>query len=180
MSLAGWKMDDNSNLFANSVALRGLSAIAAGSSVIFLESDASGSNDATILANFSKAWFGTATPLSGFNYGFYGGSGVGLSASGDAVNVFDAAGNLVSRVNFGTASATASFDNKSGASPASSLSVAGVNGASYSFNGTETGSPGTTTNSTLPAVSIATAVEASLVPVKKRVLLVETDAAEAA
>ena len=168
VSLAGWKMDDNSNLFANSVALRGLSAIAAGSSVIFLESDASGSNDATILANFSKAWFGTATPPSGFNYGFYGGSGVGLSASGDAVNVFDAAGNLVSRVNFGTASATASFDNKSGASPASSLSVAGVNGASYSFNGTETGSPGTTTNSTLPAVSIAStdasAAEAALNP----------------
>lgn len=168
VSLVGWRMDDNSNAFANSVALRGLSTIAAGSSVIFLESDASGSNDATILANFSKAWFGTATPPSGFHYGFYGGSAVGLSASGDAVNVFDAAGNLVSRVDFGPASATASFNNKSGASPASSLSVAGVNGASFSFNGAETGSPGTTTNATLPAVSIAStddsAAEAGLNP----------------
>jgi len=168
VNLVGWRMDDNSNAFANSVALRGLSTIAAGSSVIFLESDASGSNDATILANFSKAWFGTATPPSGFHYGFYGGSAVGLSASGDAVNVFDAAGNLVSRVDFGPASATASFNNKSGASPASSLSVAGVNGASFSFNGAETGSPGTTTNATLPAVSIAStddsAAEAGLNP----------------
>jgi hypothetical protein len=168
VSLVDWRIDDNSNLFANSVALRGLSAIAAGSSVIFLESDVSGSNDATILANFSKAWFGTATPPSGFHYGFYGGSAVGLSASGDAVNVFDAAGNLVTSVNFGSASATVSFDNKSGASPVSSLSVAGVNGASYSFNGTETGSPGTTTNSSLPAVSIAStdasAAEAALNP----------------
>jgi predicted extracellular nuclease len=155
VSLVGWKMDDNSNAFANSVALRGSSSVAAGSSVVFLESDAIGSNDATILANFSKAWFGTSTPPSGFLFGFYGGSGVGLSASADAVNVFDAAGNLVSRVNFGSASATASFDNKSGASPVSTLSVAGVNGASFSFNGAETGSPGTTTNSTLPTVSIA-------------------------
>ena len=168
VSLDGWKMDDNSNAFANSVVLRGVTSIAAGSSVIFLESDAAGANDATILANFSNAWFGTATPPSGFNYGFYGGSGVGLSASGDAVNVFDAAGNLVTGVIFSSASATASFDNKSGASPVATLSVAGVNGASFSFNGTETGSPGTTTNSSLPVVSIAStdasAAEASLNP----------------
>ena len=155
VSLVGWKMDDNSNAFANSVALRGISSIAAGSSVIFLESDASGANDATILANFSKAWFGTSTPPSGFHFGFYGGSGVGLSASADAVNVFDAAGNLVSRVAFGPATATASFENKSGASPVSTLSVAGVNGASVSFNGAETGSPGTTTNATPPTLTIA-------------------------
>ncbi|MFN7895859.1 MAG: ExeM/NucH family extracellular endonuclease, partial [Cyanobacteriota bacterium] len=159
VSLVGWKMDDNSNAFANSVALRGISSIAAGSSVVFFESDAIGSNDATILANFSKAWFGTGTPPSGLLFGFYGGSGVGLSASADAVNVFDVAGNLVSRVNFGSASATASFDNKSGASLVSTLSVAGVNGASFSFDGAETGSPGTTTNPTLPTVSIASTDE---------------------
>ena len=168
VSLVGWKMDDNSNAFANSVALRGLSSIAAGSSVIFLESNAAGSNDATILANFSKAWFGTSTPPSGFLVGFYGGSGVGLSASGDSVNVFDAAGNLVSSVNFGSATATASFDNKSGASSVSTLSVAGVNGASVAFNGAETGSPGTTTNATLPTLTIAStddsAAEAGLNP----------------
>lgn len=168
VSLVGWKMDDNSNAFANSVALRGLSSIAAGSSVIFLESNAAGSNDATILANFSKAWFGTSTPPSGFLVGFYGGSGVGLSASTDAVNVFDAAGNLVSSVNFGSATATASFDNKSGASSVSTLSVAGVNGASVAFNGAETGSPGTTTNATLPTLTIAStddsAAEAGLNP----------------
>jgi predicted extracellular nuclease len=168
VSLVGWKMDDNSNAFANSVTLRGLSSIAAGGSLIFLESNAAGSNDATILANFSKAWFGTSTPPSGFLFGFYGGSGVGLSASTDAVNLFDAAGNLVSRVDFGSATATASFDNKSGASSVSTLSVAGVNGASVSFNGAETGSPGTTTNATLPTLTIAStdasATEAGLNP----------------
>ncbi|MFN4865996.1 MAG: Calx-beta domain-containing protein [Cyanobium sp.] len=155
VSIAGWKIDDNSNAFASSVLLRGVSSIAAGSSVVFLESDAAGANDATILANFSRAWFGTSTPPSSFLYGFYGGSGVGLSSGGDAVNVFDAAGNLVTRVVFATASSTATFDNKSGASPTSTLSVAGVNGASVSFNGAESGSPGTTTNSNLPTVSIA-------------------------
>ncbi|MEB3318967.1 MAG: Calx-beta domain-containing protein, partial [Cyanobacteriota bacterium] len=168
VSIAGWKMDDNSNSFASSVVLRGVTSIAAGSSVIFLESDSAGANDATILANFSKAWFGTSTPPSSFHYGFYGGSGVGLSASGDAVNVFDAVGNLVTRVSFGAATAAATFDNKPGASPVPTPSVAGVNGASFSFNGSETGSPGTTINSILPTVSIASteasAAEASLAP----------------
>jgi predicted extracellular nuclease len=168
VSIAGWKMDDNSNAFVNSVVLRGVSSIAAGSSVIFLESDATGANDATILAIFCGAWFGTSTPPSSFLYGFYGGSGVGLSSGGDAVNVFDATGNLVTRVDFAAASSTATFENNSGVSPASTLSVAGVNGASVSFSGAESGSPGTTTNPNLPTVTIAStddnAAEAGLNP----------------
>ena len=37
LDITGWKMDDNSNSFAASVALRGVTSIAAGQSVVFLE-----------------------------------------------------------------------------------------------------------------------------------------------
>ena len=62
VNLTGWKMDDNSNSFAAGAALRGVTSIAAGQSVIFLESNASGTNDAAINAGFKSAWFGSNVP----------------------------------------------------------------------------------------------------------------------
>lgn len=149
VNITGWKVDDSSNAFASAVALRGVTSIPAGQSVIFFEGTDSGSTDATILAAFSNAWFGTVTPPAGTLIGAYGGSGIGLSGSGDAVNLFDAAGTLVTGVSFGAATASATFDNAAGAGsrtlplPAiTTLSVVGVGGASLSANGSETGSPG--------------------------------------
>ena len=49
--------------------------------------------------------------------GHYGGSGVGLSTGGDAVNLFDANGNRVTGIAFGaspSAAPFASFDNTAG------------------------------------------------------------------
>ena len=37
LDITGWRMDDNSNLFGNSVALRGLTSVPAGESAVFFE-----------------------------------------------------------------------------------------------------------------------------------------------
>lgn len=143
VNISGWKMDDNSNSFSAAVALRGATSIAAGQSVVFLEGNTSGSNDASIDAAFISAWFG-ATPPAGLTLAGYGGSGVGLSTSGDAVNIFDSTGALITRVDLGAAPGGASFDNTAGLNNVTlaTLSAVGVNGAFLSASGAEIGSPG--------------------------------------
>jgi uncharacterized protein len=147
IDLTGWKVDDNSNAFASAVALRGLTVLPAGKSAIFLEGIATGSTDAAIVANFSMAWFGTATPPSNVLIGTYGGSGVGLSTGGDAVNLFDATGDRVAGISFGPSTTGVTFDNTAGLNGTtlplpviSTLSVVGANGAFLTPQGT--GSPG--------------------------------------
>jgi uncharacterized protein YjiK len=151
LDVAGWKMDDNTNAAASAVALRGVTSIPGGRSAVFFEGTATGTTDAAILAAFSTAWFGSAAPPPGVLIGAYGGTGVGMGAGGDAVNLFDAAGNRVTGVSFGAATPAATFDNAAGLGSATlplpavaTLSVAGVNGAFLSANGAETGSPGRT------------------------------------
>ena len=142
VTIAGWKMDDNSASFGSAVTLSGVTSIAAGQSVVFIED--TGSTDATVNANFKSAWFGANVPAS-LVLGNYGGSGVGLSSGGDAVNIFDAGGNLVTGVSFGESTlAGGSFDNTAGLSnkTLSQFSVAGVNGAFNSRTSGEIGSPG--------------------------------------
>jgi hypothetical protein len=142
VNISGWKMDDNSNLFANAVALRGVTSIAAGQSIVFIEGTATGTTDATIDAAFKTTWFGANSP-AGLVIGNYGGSGVGLSQTADAVNIFDSAGALVTRVDFGVSVLGNTIDNAAGLNNVliSQSSVAGVNGAFLSANGIETGSP---------------------------------------
>lgn len=142
VDITGWKIDDNSNSFGSSVALRLVTSIAPGQSVVFVEGSATGSTDASLIAAFKSAWFGSNVP-AGFTIGTYGGSGVGLSTSGDAVNIFTSTGTLVTRVDFGASTNGVTFDNAAGLNNVSisQLSVAGVNGAFVSPAG-ETGSPG--------------------------------------
>ncbi len=142
VDITGWRMDDNSNAFASAVPLNGVAGIAPGQSVVFMETTTPGAGA------FATAWVGSNVP-SGFVVGMYGGSGIGLGNGGDAVNLFDAGRNRVAGSSFGTATATATFDNTTGAGsttlplPAvSAVSVAGVNGAFLSADGAETGSPG--------------------------------------
>lgn len=138
VSLSGWTMDDSSNGSAK-VALAGITSIAAGESVIFTETAAA--------ASFLSAWFGANAPAS-LKIGTYTGAGVGLSTSGDAVNIFNASGVLQANVVFGTADATSpyqTFDNAAGLNGVtiSQLSVVGVNGAFVAANdAAEIGSPG--------------------------------------
>lgn len=146
VDISGWKMDDGPGVFGSAVALRGVTSIAAGQSVVFIESNASGSNDAGVNAAFAAAWFSGNLP-SGLVLGNYGGSGVGLSTDGDGVNIFDGAGALQASISFGSsprAAPFASFDNAAGASGGiSQLSAVGVNGAFTALNGVaEIGSPG--------------------------------------
>jgi len=141
VNITGWKMDDNSNAFGSSVALNGITSIAAGESVIFLET----ASPSTVGASFLSTWFGTN---GGPRIGSYTGGGIGLSTGGDAVNIFDGSGTLQANVTFGTADATSpyqTFDNAAGLNNAaiSLLSAAGVNGAFIAANDTaEIGSPG--------------------------------------
>ena len=139
VSISGWKIDDNSGSFASAAALTGIASIAAGESVIFTESPA---------ASFLSTWFGSQLP-SGLQIGNYTGKGVGFSADGDAVNIYNASGALQASVSFGSSDAEApfrSFDNAAGVNNAaiSTLSAAGVNGAFVAKQGVaEIGSPGT-------------------------------------
>jgi MYXO-CTERM domain-containing protein len=151
VDITGWKIDDSSNAIAIAVAIRNVTSIAAGQSVVFFEGNATGTTDATIAANFETAWFGANVP-SGFLIGAYGGTGVGLSATSDAVNIFDSAGNPVTGVSFGAGTVGTSFDNSKGLQNAviSTLSVAGVNGAATAPSG-EIGSPGTVSSAPEPA-----------------------------
>ncbi|MEQ1592633.1 MAG: lamin tail domain-containing protein [Thiobacillaceae bacterium] len=147
INISGWQMDDNSNGTAK-VNLTGISSIAAGESVIFTE------NAAT--TSFLNTWFGGAAPV-GLQIGNYTGSGVGLSTTADAVNIYNAGGVLQANVTFGVSDATVpyqTFDNAAGLNNTaiSQLSVVGVNGAFLASNdATEIGSPGTVTAVPEPA-----------------------------
>ena len=142
LDLTGWRVDDSTPTFATAVALRGVTSLAPGQIAIFMESDTAGANDVSNGAALTAAWFGANVP-AGFTLGFYGGSGIGLSSTADAVNLFDSGGSFVAGVNFGTGTLGISFDNSAGLSGAiSQLSAVGVNGAFNSVAGSEIGSPG--------------------------------------
>lgn len=137
LDISGWKMDDSSNGTAM-VALTGITSIAPGESVIFTESAAT--------ASFLSTWFGNQAP-TGLQIGNYTGAGVGLSTSGDAVNIYNAAGVLQANVVFGLSDAVApfqTFDNGAGLNNATInlLAAVGANGAFLSADGQEIGSPG--------------------------------------
>ncbi len=144
LDITGWKIDDSSKSFASALALNGITSIAPGESVIFLETGAS--NSATVIANFKSAWFGTNIPAN-LQVGSYTGSGAGLSTGGDEVNLFDAGGNLKSNVTFGVATTNKTFNNAAGLTNTSisTLSQVGINDAFTAINdANQIGSPGTT------------------------------------
>jgi len=132
IDLTGYKMDDNSDSFSLSVALTGITSIAAGESVVFAEG---------LTADQFRAWWGSGLGSS-VQIGTYSGSGVGLSSSSDQVNIFDSTGTQIDGVSFSTATKGYSFVFESGDIGRSStvLSVAGVDGAFISVNG-DVGSP---------------------------------------
>ncbi len=141
--ITGWKADDNSNSFVSGVLLNGITSIAPGESVLFIETN----DPAAKAAFFRTLWFG-ASPPAGLQIGTYTGSGMGLSTGGDAVNLYDSTGTLQANVVFGASPAGPypTFNNAVGLSNAtiSQLSVAGVNGAFAAVNSaSEVGSPGT-------------------------------------
>ncbi len=137
VDMSGWRMDDNSNSFSLSVPIVGVGSVAPGQSVILIE------GTSTTASNFVAAWF-AGVPPAGFVIGSYTGSGVGLSSSGDAVNLFNSSGVSINGVQFGAATTGYTFDNTAGLATVTTLSVAGTNGAFLSPDNIEVGSPGTT------------------------------------
>lgn len=146
VNIGGWKVDDNSNSFADALALTGVTSIAAGQSVVFIEVGSS-TTAATVNASFISTWFG-AIPPSTFVIGNYSGAGIGFSQTADAVNIYDAAGTLQANVTFGASDNVTprqTFDNAAGLNNTaiSQLSVVGVKGAFVAVNDiNEIGSPG--------------------------------------
>lgn len=158
VDITGWKIDDSSNAFATSLALTGITSIAAGESVIFLESTVA--NQATIVDTFKTVWFGGSPPV-GLQVGTYQGSGAGLSTGGDAVNLFTAGGTRHSGVSFGAADVATpfqTFDNTAAANDTAIalLSTVGVNGAfAAATSSVEIGSPGISNPGVLRVTEVA-------------------------
>ncbi len=101
VALTGWTVDDSSFSFANSVALNGAASIAPGESVIFLESAGGAA-----IESFRAFWGGIDT----VQIGYYSGSGLGLSAAGDGLVLFDSAGmEQTPQVAFGAATVGSTF-----------------------------------------------------------------------
>ncbi|MGE9295293.1 MAG: SdiA-regulated domain-containing protein, partial [Puniceicoccales bacterium] len=143
VDITGWKVDDGSANFNNAIALNGITSIGAGESVIFVEAD-----DAALTTSmFLNNWFGASAPAE-LQIGTYTGSGIGLSTGGDAVNLYNGAGELQASVSFDASpedAPFATFDNTAGRNNAtiSLLSVDGFNGAFIAVgNPNEIGSPG--------------------------------------
>jgi uncharacterized protein YjiK len=153
--LAGWKMDDNSQSPVGAVPMSGISQIAPGESVIFIES----TNLALARAAFLSNWFGT-TNLAAPQIGVYSGSGVGLGTGGDAVNIYSSNNVLLASLAFGASPSGPvfpTFENAGGLNNAtvSQLSSPGLNGAFLAVNSTnEIGSPGILT---VPGLSLLAA-----------------------
>lgn len=143
LDITGWRVDDGSASFANSAALTGVSSIAAGQSVIFIET-----SSAATVTSFIDTWFGGTLP-SNVQIGTYSGSGLGLSTGGDGVTLFDAGGSQQAIVSFGASPATTpftTFNNAAGLNNATltTPSQTGVNGAFVApADVNEIGSPGT-------------------------------------
>lgn len=103
VDITGWRMDDNSFTFANSVLLNGIASIAAGETVVFLES----ANPGTDIPNFRTAW---GTAAAAISIGSYTGSGISFSSNGDGVVLFDAGGTeQTPQTSFGAATSGSTF-----------------------------------------------------------------------
>jgi hypothetical protein len=163
--ITGWKVDDSSRTFGSSLLLNGITSIAAGESVVFFETPTANLTGAwsTDLANFRSFWGG----LSGVQVGYYGGSGIGLSSTGDGAVVFNSTGTeQTTYVSFAAATTGTSFNfvyDAAGVqtSAANALSVAGLYGAttvSAAWGGlgtavSNTAGPGTITTVPEPSSS---------------------------
>ena len=167
--ITGWSILDNhaassasspysgsisiANASSGSVLLSGVSSIAAGQSVVFLENTGLTAAQTTAeIAKFEAIWFGSNVPAS-FLIGTYDSTGktsVGLSQTADMVNIFSGSASnsaLVASVAFasdGSATPLATFNNAAGLNDTTLTlkSANGVGGAFTSVDGAEIGSPG--------------------------------------
>lgn len=162
VDITGWKFDDNSFAFANSVALNGITSIGPGESAIFVET----ASPLTDLPAFRTFWGGSAATAA---IGSYTGSGVSLSSAGDGIVLFNSIGTEVTpRVTFGAATTGSSFfyqydtigDPTTSPNSAAVVSTAGTLGGQVTYlsattSPQNTGSPGTAINAVPEPSSVA-------------------------
>jgi len=143
--ITGYKMDDSPFSSALAVPLSGVTTIAPGESVVFVES----ATPATDVPAFRTFW-GLADSVQ---VGSYTGSGVSFGSGGDGAAIFNAANTEITRVTFGTATTGRSFYyvyNSSGTmlSTGAPISALGTVGAVTSANPLgNVGSPGISASS---------------------------------
>ena len=136
VNITGYKFDDGTFNIAYAVSLQGVTSIAAGQSVVFLE---------TASASDAKAAFRTFWGnIDSVVIGSYSGSGLSLSSFGDGLTLFDAGGSELMRAEFGAATTGFSFGFNPTTSTFGALSANGLFGG-FTSAGTPTnvGSPGT-------------------------------------
>jgi len=164
VDITGWSVDDSSSI---TTPVRGLlniiTSIAAGESVIFIESSAANFN--TNKTAFGNAWFGGSLPSS-LQIGSYTASGVSLAAGGDGVGLFDNASTplLQAYISFGATTTTGgTVDNATGTndttgnnSNVTARSIVGTNGGFLS-SGNQIGSPGSIANASVSPVPVPAA-----------------------
>jgi hypothetical protein len=130
VDITGYKFDDGSFNLAAAVSLQGVTSIAAGQSVVFLETAVASPSDA--IAAFRTFWGNIDSVV----IGSYSGSGISFSSGGDGLSLFDAGRSLVTAESFGAATTGFSF----GFNP--TTSTFGAESANGSFGGfTSAGSP---------------------------------------
>lgn len=139
VDVSSWRMDDANPTFGTSVLLNGITSIASGTSVVFIEG-----SDVTA-TNYKNYWGGSVT--TGVAVGWYSGSGISLGSGGDSVAIFNSGGTLITQVSFGAASTGTSFywtyTNAGTTVTSAALSSAGNLGAFTSASTpTNVGSPG--------------------------------------
>ena len=134
VNITGFNFDDGSKNFNASYPLVGVTSIAAGQSVVFIETSA----PETIIPDFRTFWGGSATSAV---IGSYFGSGVGFSSGGDGATIFGTSEISVAYVEFPAATTGSSFwYDQNGLAV---ISVNGSNGAFISANALgNIGSPG--------------------------------------
>jgi hypothetical protein len=133
VDLMGFKFDDSSAAIATSVTLSTASlVIAPGESIVFVD---------TLTPDLFRAWWGPGLDPN-TKIITYTGSGLGLSASSDAVNIWNASDTLVDSVTFGQATTGVSFGYDLGANVFGGLSQLGVGGAFAALQNGDIGSPG--------------------------------------
>jgi hypothetical protein len=164
VDITGWSVDDSSSITTPARgAINGITSIAAGESVILIES--STANLAANKTAFANAWFAGNLPVN-LQIGSYSASGVSLSASGDGVGLFDNAGTpvlqayisfLATTTTGGTVDNAAGINDTTGASSnVTARSIVGTNGGFLS-SGNQIGSPGSIANASVSPVPVPAA-----------------------
>lgn len=137
VSLLGWRFNDNTGGLSDPFTLSTPLTILPGESVVFVEG---------LSASQFIAWWGANNLPADLKVVSYTGSGLGLSATSDALRLWDDTttdvANTMASVDFGAATAGRSFTYNPSTQQFGELSQAGVYGAFRAANSSDVGSPG--------------------------------------